>query len=269
MALGVALFNAGYKVSEIVAGSSGSSRKAAAALARRVHAKVSSSPAEALDADVVWFCVPDRNIAQAARDLGASGNWKGKVALHSSGALASDELDALRRRGASVASAHPLMTFANRTAPVLRGVPFALEGDVKARSVAKRLAVKLGGSPFAISKRHKLAYHAWGTFASPLVIALLATAEQVAEAGGVSARKARRMMAPILRQTVQNYCNLGAAAAFSGPFVRGDAAIVRKHLDTLRNLPEAQAVYATLAEAAIRYLPSQDRSAVTEALKRK
>ena len=75
------------------------------------------------------------------------------------------------------------------------------------------------------------------------------------------------MMEPILCQTLENYCNLGAAAAFSGPFVRGDAAVVRKHLDALRDLPEARAAYAALARAAIRYLPSKDRGAVAKALK--
>ena len=117
-----------------------------------------------LDADVVWFCVPDREIARAAGRLAGIVDWKGKIALHSSGALGSDELRGLRRRGAAVASVHPLMTFVSRSVPSLKGVPFALEGDAAALRVAGRIVRDLGGEAFSISKNKKLAYHAWGAF---------------------------------------------------------------------------------------------------------
>ena len=89
-----------------------------------------------LDGDLVWFCVPDREIARAARQLADAADWQGKVALHSSGALASDELRGLRLRGAAVASVHPLMTFVLGSVPSLKGVPFAFEGDPAAVRVA-------------------------------------------------------------------------------------------------------------------------------------
>ena len=49
-----------------------------------------------LDADLVWFCVPDREIGRAAWQIARTTDWKGKIAFHSSGALPSDELRALR-----------------------------------------------------------------------------------------------------------------------------------------------------------------------------
>jgi len=45
-----------------------------------------------LRAELIWFCVPDAEIARAARALTEKIEWKGTVALHSSGALTSDEL---------------------------------------------------------------------------------------------------------------------------------------------------------------------------------
>ena len=47
-----------------------------------------------MSAELVWFCVPDGEIAKCARLLAAK-DWKGKIAMHSSGALTSDELQAL------------------------------------------------------------------------------------------------------------------------------------------------------------------------------
>src|SRR5438105_1080614 len=144
--------------------------------------------------DVIWFCVPDRAIATAAQNLGSATEWKGKTAFHSSGALPSDELDVLRSKGAAVAAVHPLMTFVQKSRPSLKGVPFATEGDPAAVQTAKRIIHDLGGEAFLISKRAKPLYHAWGAFTSPLLIALLVTAEQVARAAGLSPNDARKKM---------------------------------------------------------------------------
>jgi predicted short-subunit dehydrogenase-like oxidoreductase (DUF2520 family) len=103
--------------------------------------------------------------------------------------------------------------------PGLRGVPFALEGDRSAISVARQITNGFHAKPFVIRKHDKVLYHAWGTFASPLLIALLATTEQVARASGVSIPIARKRMMPILNQTLANYAALGPAQAFSGPIV--------------------------------------------------
>jgi predicted short-subunit dehydrogenase-like oxidoreductase (DUF2520 family) len=193
-------------------------------------------------------------------------DWKRKIALHSSGALASDELRAVRLRGASVASVHPLMTFVNWSVPSLEGVPFAVEGDALAIRVAGGIVRKLGGEAFAISKNKKLAYHAWGAFMAPLLVALLVTGEQVARAAGLSKAEARRKMLPIVRQTLANYAKLGPAGAFSGPIVRGDAEVVRGHLKELKKSPEAGEVYAALARAALRYLPAENRKELERVL---
>ena len=266
-ALALALRRAGYRVSAIVSGNSAASRAKGQALARRVHARWSATGTP-LDADLVWFCVPDREIAHAARQFGKLVEWKSRIALHSSGALASDELRALRRRGAAVASVHPLMTFVQGSIPSLRGVPFALEGDALALQTAARIVRDLGAEPFSISKNRKPAYHAWGAFTSPLLIALLVTGEKVARAAGLSSAEARRKMMPIVRQTLANYAKLGTAGAFSGPIVRGDAQVVRQHLTELKKVPRAKEVYAALARAALRYLPAGNRNELEQLLRK-
>jgi predicted short-subunit dehydrogenase-like oxidoreductase (DUF2520 family) len=257
-ALALELKRAGYRISEIVSGNSVSSHRKGRALARQVRGKWIAAGGP-LRADLVWFCVPDREIARAAGRLAKEMDWSGKIALHSSGALASDELRVVQRRGAAVASVHPLMTFVSGSVPSLRGLPFALEGDPAALRCARRIVGNLGGEIFFISKRKKLAYHAWGAFASPLLIALLVTGEIVAHAAGLSTTEARRKMLPILRQTLANYAKLGPAGAFSGPLVRGDTDIVRQHLKELKKIPEAKDVYRALARAALWHLPTQKR----------
>jgi predicted short-subunit dehydrogenase-like oxidoreductase (DUF2520 family) len=265
-ALALALKRAGYTMSEIVSGGSTASKRKAGDLARKIKAHASTSDHARLDADLVWFCVPDREIAAAARQLASATDWTKKFAFHSSGALASDELKSLRRSGAAVASVHPLMTFVTGSMPSLIGVPFAMEGDGAAVLSARQIVRALGGEAFTIRKRYKAAYHAWGAFASPLLVAMLVTAEQLARKAGISSIAARKKMLPIVRQTIANYEALGGAGAFSGPIVRGDAEILRKHLQVVTKVPEATDVYLALARAALRYLPARKRTELRRAL---
>jgi predicted short-subunit dehydrogenase-like oxidoreductase (DUF2520 family) len=265
-ALAVSLYGAGYVIEQIVSRGSAASLRQARRLAREVGAAAVPSNV-VIQAEIVWFCVPDGAIADAAEALARESDWKGKVALHSSGALTSDVLRVLRERGAAVASVHPLMTFVRGSRPPLAGVPFALEGSPKAVRAARAIVLNLRGQPFAIRKQDKEAYHAWGMFASPLLTALLAAGERVAGAAGVSRKAARARMLPILRQTLANYARLGAGESFSGPIARGDAATVQKHLQVLQRVRGAREVYVALARAALFDLPAKNRAALAKMLR--
>jgi predicted short-subunit dehydrogenase-like oxidoreductase (DUF2520 family) len=265
-ALAPALTKAGVKIATIIVRDSAASRRRGRLLAASVGAECVTSRAP-VNAQIVWFCVPDGEIAPAAESLAMAADWKGRIALHASGALLGHELSTLRRRGASVASAHPLMTFVRGSRPSLAGVPFAIEGDASAVRTARRMVRALKGRPWTIRAADKAAYHAWGTFASPLLIALLATAERVAQSAGVSRKTARRDMLPMMAQTLANYAARGAAEAFSGPLIRGDVETIRRHLAALKKIPAARGAYLALAHAATEYLPGKNRAELRRLLK--
>jgi predicted short-subunit dehydrogenase-like oxidoreductase (DUF2520 family) len=289
-ALATALSAAGYRIDEIVIRPGSASQSRARALARRLGARVAMLESANLTAGIVWVCVKDADIAATARALAPAYEWKGKIVLHSSGALTSDELNALRRRGAAVASLHPMMTFpraaaspgeagpaarrgigvlgweGRRATPIAPGVGFAVEGDPAAVRAARRLVADLHGMIFPLKKAAKPLYHAWGAFASPLLIAELAQAERVARAAGVTGARARQIVEPIVRRTIDNYFRHGAADAFSGPLIRGDVATVRHHLQQLGRIPGAREVYLALARSALRNLPVGNRKQMQRAL---
>jgi predicted short-subunit dehydrogenase-like oxidoreductase (DUF2520 family) len=265
-ALAISLRASGYRVTEILSRAQRASRERSRALAHTVGARAGVVGNDECTADVIWLCVPDREIRNYAKLLAPSGQWSGRVVLHSSGALTSDELAALRKRGAAVASAHPLMTFVPGESPSLTAVPFAIEGDPAAMRIARRIARDLGAAPFEIEKASKAAYHAWGAFASPLLVSLLVTAERVAGEAGISRMSARKMMLPILRQTLENYAQHGPAGALSGPIIRGDSATLTKHLKVLRRLPEAKEIYLALSRSAVRNLAAKNKGQLLRTL---
>jgi predicted short-subunit dehydrogenase-like oxidoreductase (DUF2520 family) len=266
-ALAVSLREAGYVIEQIISRSGAASFRRARRLARKIGAPVIAAGRAKIRARIVWFCVPDGAISAAAQSLAEATDWSAKVALHSSGALTSDELAVLRKRGAAVASVHPLMTFVRGSRPALDGVPFAIEGDSIAVRTASTIVRNLRGQVFTIRKEYKEAYHAWGTFASPLLTALLAASERVAVAAGVNRKAARERMLPILRQTLANYALSGASESFSGPVPRGDVATVRKHLKVLAKIPQAREVYIALTRVAIGDLPARNRAALEKILR--
>ena len=270
-ALAPSLRNAGYGIDQIVSRDRSGSWRRARSLASKSDAVAVVASRAHIQADVVWFCVPDAEISGAAASLRDAADWKGKVAIHSSGALTSDELAELRRRGAAVASVHPLMTFVKRSSlrgmPSLAGVPFAIEGDRAATRAALQIVAHLRGNPFLIQKKDKPLYHAWGMFLSPLLTALLAASERVAAAAKVARSVARKRMLPIVQQTIANYAAAGASKAFSGPIARGDAETVGKHLQVLKGVAEASEIYIALAKAALLYLPAKNRRELERILK--
>jgi predicted short-subunit dehydrogenase-like oxidoreductase (DUF2520 family) len=256
----------GYEVRQVAVRGGSKGRKRSAALARTVKARLVVTGRDALDSDLVWITVADDAIGDVAKQLARNQPWTGKIVFHSSGTLTSDVLAPLRERGAKVASVHPMMTFVRSSMPQMAGVAFALEGDSAAVETAKIVVKKFGANPFLIRKQNKALYHTFGSFASPLVVALLASLEQVAKAAGIRQQDIKPMMVPLLWQTLNNYLTHEAEAAFSGPIVRGDVATVRRHLHELERLPEARAVYVGLARAAVKLLPGKNKASMKREL---
>jgi predicted short-subunit dehydrogenase-like oxidoreductase (DUF2520 family) len=264
--LALALRKSGYTITEIISRDSSRSRQRARKLATKIGARPVATQSATLEASLLWFCVPDREIRSAAASLSVRATEKIRCAFHSSGALTSRELDPLRKRGISVASVHPLMTFVPGSDPSLEGVPFALEGDAAATRIARRIVRDLSGECFTLPAARKAAYHAWATLTSPLLLAFLVTIEDAARAAGLTREDSRRKSLPIIRQTLENYSRLGPRHSFSGPIIRGDVETVAKHFAVLRKHPDARAVYVALARAVLRSLPVKNRKELRKLL---
>ncbi len=266
-ALGPALKAAGYRINAVVGRKLAASRLRALALAKRLEAKAVSLEDLVIASDIVWICQTDDALARTAEELSRRHDWKGRVVFHSSGALTSDVLAPLKRAGAMVASLHPMMTFVAGSQPSMKDVPFAVEGDRRAVTVARQVANTLKADIFEIKKSAKILYHALGSFSSPMLVATLATAERIGRAAGLSQKQLRSLMGPILRQTLQNYLQSGAAAAFSGPVKRGDVNTIQGHLRELATVPEAREVYRALIRSGLKELPARNKKAVLKLLR--
>jgi predicted short-subunit dehydrogenase-like oxidoreductase (DUF2520 family) len=224
-----------------------------------------------LKADVLWLCVPDAAIARVTgrivRRVGKRG-LKGQIVVHSSGALSAQVLQPAARAGASVASVHPVMSFATRVPVSLQAVPFGVEAEAAGRRILNAIVRQMGGRPFAVEAGSKALYHAVGVLSSPLLVSHLAAAHEAAILAGFTPRQARRLIEPIVRATLDNFFLRGSGKSFSGPIARGDVQTIDLHLQALKPHPMLAGVYRSLALYALKTLPASGKKKLRSSLRR-
>lgn len=203
---------------------------------------------------VLVLAVPDAAVAAAAAAWAEAGTpGAAAVVWHLSGALPSAVLDPLRARGYAAAALHPLQTVAvpDETGDALRGIAFSFEGDAAARPPAATLARAAGGRLFDVPAAAKAKYHAACVFASNYIVTNAAVAARLlAEAAALPEPDALTALLPLVDGARANLARLGLPRALTGPVTRGDADVVRRHLDALD--ASTRALYSAQAREALR-----------------
>jgi predicted short-subunit dehydrogenase-like oxidoreductase (DUF2520 family) len=253
-ALGKLLDQEGFNVAFVAA-----RRLAAAGRAVRFIGSgraIGLSARELTEASVILLTTADAALTPVARHLAAlSKDWSGRVVLHTSGSVPASVLSPLKRRGAAIGCLHPFQTIPNPGTGVrnLRGGYWGIEGDPAACLVARRWVKALDGVVFTIRPENKILYHAAAFIVSPTVVTLMDQSVQFLKRSGVPDKIARPMLGRFVTETVNNFVKLGARPALTGPVVRGDWQVVRRHLAALRrDFPDTVPIYKELLRAILR-----------------
>ena len=248
-ALARALAAGGYAVEALVTRRAAGARRAASRAGLRAAALSFDQLAQLPPADILFITTPDDAIVATAERLAAlpwAPGARGRVALHTSGALSSEALAPLRARGFAVGSMHPLaaVTEAAAGAEDLRRAFYCVEGGARAVRVARRVVRDLGGRSFSIDTRDKALYHAAAVMTAGHTVALFDAAARLLAACGLNEARAREVLLPLLASTLGNLSRQTTARALTGTFARADVETVRKHLAALRGAGDAGALAA-------------------------
>jgi predicted short-subunit dehydrogenase-like oxidoreductase (DUF2520 family) len=192
--------------------------------------------AEMRGAEAWMLTPPDDRIVACGKALAASGLLKaGNVVFHCSGASPSRELAAVMPPGTSVASVHPLKSFADPAlaAQTFGGTYCAAEGDAAALAVLKPAFEAAGARVSEIDPAFKTIYHAASVIVCNYLAALMEAGLRSYEKSGINRDDALHMMEPLVRETVDNVFRLGTVDALTGPVARGDQAIVERQVAAL------------------------------------
>ena len=219
-------------------------------------------------ADVYMIGVPDDAIEACCEHLAAAGHpAAGKVVFHCSGAQPAAILAAAAARGAGIASAHPVASFADTgsTMASFAGTFCCVEGDADAVAVVAAAFGNIGARILEIAGASKLLYHAGSVFAASYLVTLLEVALQTYEQAGIPRESALELMQPLVRGSVGNVFANGTAAALSGPVVRGDRLLIARQQAALDawDAPVGD-LYRRLAAFAAALAQKQNESSATE-----
>ncbi|HTC67531.1 MAG TPA: DUF2520 domain-containing protein [Candidatus Acidoferrum sp.] len=263
-ALGRRLHELDWKIGAVITRSEASARKAGRFIgAGKARATLSR---EVLASRLILISTPDDAVARVAAELARIGaeELRGKVVLHTSGALNCSALKAVRDWGAAVGSMHPLQSFSGVGIPPLEGKVFAIEGDPAAIRLARQIVRALGGLPVQIAGGSKVLYHAAAAFAAGHVLAIEETATRLMMLSGMKRSEAIRALLQLTRQVLENFERLGPRAAWTGPLARGDYGVVAAHLAAMKRLPrEFSNAYAALNGLASLVLSSSSAGILT------
>jgi predicted short-subunit dehydrogenase-like oxidoreductase (DUF2520 family) len=245
-ALALALGREGYRVVAIA----GRDARRARALAARIEGAAAVAPRASLDsAELVFLTVPDDAVGSVAGAL----SWRaGQAAVHCSGALGLDVLEAAARQGAAVGCLHPIQSFPDPDGDPDRfhGIAAGIEAAEPLGETLEAMASELGARPVRLEGVDRGLYHAAGVLASNDVIALAAAAIRAWRLAGLSECDARRAAGPLLAGAANAVAELPEdrplREALTGPVARGDLATVERHLAALAAEPRLRELYRRL-----------------------
>ncbi len=246
--LAAAWVRAGHRCAGVEGGTPAARRRARSLLGPRTSRR--ARPSARPTFDLLLIAVPDGKVAPVARSWERRCAWKGRIALHTSGALGASALAPLRRRGASAASFHPLLSLARVVVEgnPFRGVCFGVEGDPNAVRVARRLAREVGGRTLEIAPRGKALYHLGACLSSGYLLGLIDAAAARVPVRPADRIRLRQAFLMLSDSALRNARQRGLERALTGPILRGDVATIRAHLAALQSLPrEWRSVHRTLA----------------------
>ena len=175
--------------------------------------------------------------------------------FHTSGTVDSMILEPLAKKGAYVASIHPLQVFADpvKALETLPGIYYAIEGGDKAMALAVQIVDHLHGKLLLIPTGRKVLYHIAGVFAANYLMVLIDLALHIMQDLGETQEDAFDAFSPLMVGALQNVETLGVGEALTGPIARGDSETIKRHLEALEALrPEIGEIYRILGQEAVK-----------------
>lgn len=252
-ALAATLAGRGYAINSLVARRLQKARRAASFLDAEAQVLAAKQLRSVRPADLFLITVPDDQIASVARELSHLQLDSQATALHTSGALSSAVLAPLREKGWHTGSVHPLISVSDGGATLRRGF-WSVEGDPAALRIASEIVKDLAGESFSIRAEDKPLYHAAAVMVSGNVVALFDVALEMLVHSGLTRKKARTILLPLIDSTVRSLTTKDPAAALTGTFSRGDVETVKRHLAALKRheLADALELYRLLGQRSLK-----------------
>ncbi len=212
------------------------------ALAKKHHSEfVFDYTKISTQADVYLICIKDEAIDNVARQLQQL-NLQGIIA-HTSGSVS---MEVLKKTSNSFGVFYPLQTFSSNDTIDWITTPILIEGNSKKTlSVLKELASLLSHSIKIVDSHKRLQFHLAAVFACNFTNALINTSFKMIEKE--IGKNDSKLLMPIIKQSIKKLDVMSPTNAQTGPALRGDSFVMKKHLALLKSNTQLTHIYKELS----------------------
>ena len=185
--------------------------------------------------DLVFICVNDDAITEVVSNLSSN-----QAFASTSGAVGLENLG--KRENHCVF--YPFQSFVNLQKDEIPKIPILIESaNPPLLQVVKELALKCFHSVQEMSSEKRFQLHLAAVFANNFTNHLVHVAQSICKENDLNFE----LLRPLIRHTAENWQQMDAATSQTGPAVRNDQEIIKKHLLHLRE--ENQYIYCVLTES--------------------
>ncbi len=191
------------------------------------------------DSDLIVFSVRDDALQAliARMDAGET------PVVHTGGSI---PMRAFEGKARNYGVFYPLQTFSKGRTPDIRKIPMCIEANTPGNEeMLLALARQISDVVLRVDSTQRLTLHLAAIMVNNFGNHLLALAQEILQKDHLPFD----LLHPLIEETVAKAFDLGPGKAQTGPAVRNDEIVIKKHLDLLSWSPEIQRVYQVLTES--------------------
>ena len=194
------------------------------------------------DADLYVFAVSDEVLIRLSMNELIREIIDDKLVVHTAGSV---ELSVLKPLSKNYGVFYPFQTFSKNTELECSKIPICYEANTDENNkILKELAEKISTNVQFIDTEQRKYIHLAGVFACNFTNHMYALAEKILNDKKISAK----IMMPLINETAKKVNRYSAKEVQTGPVVRNDEIIIKKHLELLGNYPDCKNLYTFVSD---------------------
>jgi predicted short-subunit dehydrogenase-like oxidoreductase (DUF2520 family) len=231
-----ALLNAGYPVIQVYSRTGAHARALAAALNTHWTDQVSEITDQG---DLYILAVSDSALPQLADQI----KINSQLLVHTSGSM---EMDLFRGKAKNYGVFYPLQTFSKNRPVDFQDIPVAIEANNKESETALlHLGQRISGRVVKLNSAERLQLHLAAVFACNFTNHFFHLASLILDKKNIPFD----LLLPLIQETADKIRTIHPGEGQTGPAVRNDQIVVKKHLDLLSFSPEIRELYDSISRS--------------------
>ena len=194
------------------------------------------------DSDLVLIAVSDDAIKEVAKALSQKLRGFNGIIAHTAGSVG---MCVLKEYFPRYGVFYPLQTFSkHKSEMAYHDIPVFLEGsDSKVLEILKDYASHVSENIYEVDSMQRMKIHIASVFACNFANSLYDIASEILNDQEVPFS----LLLPLIHETVDKLSYLPPKESQTGPAVRNDTNVIKKHLDALSSTPEFKDIYNILS----------------------